>query len=139
MQCTYFVMKWALVLLWLSAPVFSENFDDETQLNLDETSDQIFNYGLGRRHAPLTGYGSGGYGDPLIANGSLNVCQNGEQSSAYCTSSEPDLRVSQWRFITGIGWRKFTAYGAARKDWWEFKQQIGSPFTYRKYRNIYGW
>lgn len=84
------------------------------------------------------GYGSGGYGDPLTADFNLNVCRHPQKTGPTCTAEDPDLSIYQWRFVRNIGWRKFSRYGAARKDWWEYKRQQGWPFTnYQKYG--YNW
>jgi hypothetical protein len=81
----------------------------------------------GPRHGPGINYGLGGYGDPLHANFSTLVCPL-DAVDTWCTPGNPDENMLFWRFIENIGWRKFTPYGAARKDWWEFKAILGYPF-----------
>lgn len=34
-----------------------------------------------------------------------------------------------WRYVSGIGWRKFSPEGAMRKDWWDYKRTR----PYRRY------
>lgn len=75
-----------------------------------------------------TGYGSGGYGDPTAANFNLNVCTSPTQDQSNCTAAYPDSGRLEWRFIKNIGWRKFSPYGAARKDWLEYRKSLRWPF-----------
>jgi hypothetical protein len=112
----------------------------EEDINLDDIVDGVVSnnayWGEGRhrsigpyRNFLGTGYGRGGYGDPLYTNVNLNVCQSDTVDLSKCTPNDPDAGQYQWRFITNIGWRKFAPYGAARKDWWDYKRTIGWPFN----------
>ncbi len=124
----------------LSLAITSASFarSDDQELNLNETSDAYNYWGGFSRNAPLTGYGTGGYGDITRADFNPNVCGAGDRDGVNCTAYDPDLAIAEWRFIRNIGWRKFTAYGAARKDWWDFKKTQRWPFTnYQKYG--YNW
>ncbi len=78
---------------------------------------------------PHTGYGTGGYGDPMIANFNTKVCTTRTVDQTGCTLDYPD-RDLQWRYINNVGWRKFTGVGAARKDWWDYKHTFNWPFHY---------
>jgi hypothetical protein len=133
MQWHYVALHCAAIGLLLSISSISES----RELNLDEASDAVNTYfGSFHRNDALTGYGTGGYGDPLTANFNQNVCRSGETDGKNCTARDPDLGIAQWRFIRNIGWRKFSAYGVARKDWWEYKRTLGWPFSnYQKF----GW
>lgn len=68
----------------------------------------------------FTGYGSGGYGDPATYN-RTQYCNGRQMDQSKCMSAYPDSKVSQWRFIKSLGWRKMTNLDAARFDWWNFK------------------
>jgi hypothetical protein len=35
------------------------------------------------------------------------------------------------RYVSGIGWRKFSPQGAQRKDWWDFKRTLPGYWSYR--------
>jgi hypothetical protein len=131
MQRKYWAIQLATMVLLIS---FTARAEEADELNLDEAIDAVvanssLNY-FGRyyRNQPLTGYGTGGYGDPRFANFSLNVCGAGEVDGPNC-SSNPDGGNTNWRFIRGIGWRKFSDFDAARKDWWDYKKTIGWPFN----------
>lgn len=128
MQCTITARK----VLWLSiflmgATSYSEEVDQ--QLQLDEASDAVYNY-FGRfdSNEPLTGYGTGGYGDATTADFNLRVCSSKEETGINCTADDPDAGYMEWRFIKHLGWRKFSRYGTARKDWWDYKKTLRWPF-----------
>jgi hypothetical protein len=70
----------------------------------------------------------GGYGDPPSQSFNLRVCGQGERDGANCTASNPDANYQEWRFVPNLGWSKFSRYGAARMDWWNFKKTIRWPF-----------
>lgn len=85
-------------------------------------------YGLGSQaRLPHTGYGTGGYGDPMIANFPLKACTTRTVDQTNCTLNYPDSDF-EWRYINNLGWRKFSGSGAARKDWWDFKHTLNWPF-----------
>ena len=133
MQWKYWALHCATMGFLLSITAISESNDE---LDLDEVVDANNYFGGYHRNDALTGYGTGGYGDPLTVDFNQNVCKPGEKEGPNCTARDPDLGIAQWRFVRNIGWRKFTAYGAARKDWWEYKRTLGWPFSsYQKY----GW
>lgn len=94
----------------------------------DQGYGQFMNYGDNPAYGLGTGYGSGGYGDALNANFNLKACSSSSQNENNCTSEEPDAGEYEWRFIKNLGWRKFSKYGAARKDWWDYKKNLGWPF-----------
>lgn len=73
-------------------------------------------------------FGAGGYGDPNYINFSPAVCQGMNQQN--CTANDPDAGSLQWRFVKNIGYRKMDNYGAARKDWWDYKRSVPLPFNY---------
>lgn len=118
-------------LLWTALSAQAHN----DELVLDEAVDLFgyyggFNYGYGGYGAAGlgVGYGMGGYGDANNANFSLKVCAAKAVDSKNCTADNPDTGELEWRFIKNLGWRKFTKYGAARKDWWDYKKTLGWPF-----------
>ena len=79
----------------------------------------LYGSGLG------TGYGMGGYGDASL--GTIQACTEHTVDRSNC-SNDPGSGPLEWRFIKNLGWRKFTPYGAATKDWWDYKKTIGWPF-----------
>ena len=110
--------------------------ETDEALNLDEASDSYNYFGRYGQYPKLTGYGTGGYGDPTQPNFNLNVCASGQASGDQCTEFNPETGHTEWRFVRNLGWRKFTTYGAARKDWWEYKQTQRWPFN--RYQT-FGW
>lgn len=83
-----------------------------------------------------TGLGAGGYGDPNRAGFDLEVCKNKDQKN--CTRDYPDSTDYEWRYIEYVGWRKFSRFGANRKDWWDLKRFFGYPhWGYRNYGSYY--
>ncbi len=132
-------MKILTGLMFLACFASFADVDDEAGLNLDSYTDFATDYfGSYYPSQHLTGYGTGGYGDPLSSPYSLNVCGSGNTSSSFCTSEAPDTRISEWRFIPSIGWRKFSGYGAMRKDWWDFKKTQRWPFSWQQ-KHGYNW
>lgn len=73
-------------------------------------------------------YGDGGFGDKNVANFNLKACVYANQKD--CTAQPPGTGEYEWRYIDKIGWRKMETYGAARKDWWDFKKSVPLPFNY---------
>lgn len=125
-----------LIIIFISIGTNAYKQDDRN-LNL-ETEDSYGSYGFGNGfygHGGygLTGYGSGGYGDPTVAPFNLRVCTSRTVDQSKCTNDYPETEPLEWRFIKNIGWRKFTPYGAARKDWSDFKKTIGWPFNRRSF------
>lgn len=90
-------------------------------------------YGAGYgTYQPLSGmsvrYGDGGFGDPNFPSFNPRACtQKGQKD---CTDGNPDRTEQNWRFIKDIGWRKMDNYGAARKDWWDYKSSVPLPFNF---------
>jgi hypothetical protein len=84
--------------------------------------DYGYGYGFG------TSYGQGGFGDASNISPNKKICTASMVDQSTCTADYPDASEQEWRFIKGIGWRKFTKYGAARKDWWDYKKTFDRPF-----------
>lgn len=128
------VSYFCYALLFVAACTAQASNDE---LTLDQAGDLFgyyggFNYGYGgygAAHNQGLGarYGMGGYGDAATANNSLKVC-TASDLSRNCYADNPDAGELEWRFIKNLGWRKFTKYGAARKDWWDYKKTLGWPF-----------
>lgn len=87
-----------------------------------------------------TGYGLGGYGDAGSVGYSLNVCSSKQVDQTNCSVDNPDGDQLFWRFIHGIGWRKFTRYGAAQKDWADYKKTLPwRSFAWQLFNNPSRW
>lgn len=124
----------------LLAGTFAVGNHADEDLTLKETSDFFSYYTPGPGRGPSgnnygysTLYGMGGYGDPLYTNTKLSVC-NSRVNRDNCTTYDPDEGLDEWRFVKDLGWRKFSRYGAARKDWWDYKRSTGWPVV-RDYPN----
>lgn len=88
----------------------------------------------------LNGWGAGfnahdyRYGNKDLVDFNLNVCRGDEQEN--CTADYPHDELV-WRFVNGLGWRKMSRFGAARKDWWDYSKTWLR--SYRRYQRPPYW
>lgn len=126
-----FMLKCSLALGIVAG--LSSCADVDADLNLADSTNSFsyFPQGVTGRigYGLRTGYGMGGYGDANRPGSNFTVCSNRAVDRRNCTAESPNNGPLQWRFIKNVGWRKFSPYDAARKDWWDYKKTLYWPFN----------
>jgi hypothetical protein len=128
---------WLSLVCIFGANIFAanpEHLDLITRTNFFGPNGAYANF-LGNSYSPYDGnyglqggYRTRGYGDKNYVNFNLNVCTSSAAGQRNCTAGYPDGDKLVWRFIGGLGWRKFSPYGAARKDWSDYKKIVRSRY-----------
>jgi hypothetical protein len=77
---------------------------------------------------PFYGANASSYNQSHNYSANSMICNPSTVDYSKCLETDPDGGQLEWRFIRNLGWRKFTKYGAARKDWWDYKKTLGWPF-----------